>query len=63
MMVRLLPVPLKLKKKIEQLDRTAQQNRNRGVIEEALQIILEPLIATGKDRIIADWANLQRKKC
>lgn len=59
----LLPISAKFKKKMKQSNGTAQQNNNWTVLEKALQIILEPLMATGKNEIILDRANLHHQEC
>jgi hypothetical protein len=58
----LLPVPFKMRK-MPSKDRLLQRSRNREVLEEVLQIIIEPLHdagSTGKDVVCADK---RRRKC
>lgn len=62
-MVGLLCMPPKFKSKMKRFNRTVKQNCNWRVLEEALGIILDPLIAVVKDRIMIDSTNLQLLMC
>lgn len=54
----LLLMQLKFMKRIEHLDRTAQQNHNQVVLKEGLQMIHEPLMTVMMNRMILDCTDL-----